>query len=301
MNQDTETYRLSPDHCVTTPQVRQEPKCVFTPYRLVSLWEIMGAMERFNAEDLSGLSYNLGQYYMLEKLLELGVETPEDLTNVARSPIHGDFDYGRLRNQLKRLGCDSSVDALDRMQKHTEQGMDTKEAFVRLHTLQNDYISRLYDELNRAMLLSLTVHEAGFYESPLGGWQEVVDALPDTSFDIEEASKCYAMNRHTAMAFHIMRAVEIGMQNLHTATFRTENPEKGKPKAWGGYITEIETYAKTQPTRQDILSEVAAHLRTVKIAWRNPTMHVDKVYTEEMAREIYNASKALLRSIIRAL
>ncbi len=236
--------------------------------------------------------------WLLEKALRLGVALPDEVTNADDSPINGDFNYRRLRDQLESLNCENTIKALDRMHDHTEQGMATKEAFARLHYLQSDYISRLHDEIASKMLLFLTMKEAGYYEYPLEGWEDVVDAFPSTAFEITEASKCYALNRYDATVFHIMRAVEVGILALLSSI--------NKPMSngnWGAYIEAIEKHARTQspPVKKGALEDVAAHLRTVKNAWRNPTMHVENRYSETEASRIYEASKGLLQSISKAI
>lgn len=262
----------------------------------MSLFEIVGLMERFHAEDLADLSYNLGQFYVLMRLIQFDIDTPAGFAITTDTPEGDDFD--RLRSQLKRLGCDVSVIALDRMKEYAERGAQDKDAFARQHTYQNDFVRRLQDELVTTVFLSLGMWEASLYESPLEGWEDVVDAFPDTAFEITEASKCHALNRDTATVFHILRAVEIGILALLKSIGNTT-----KSGNWGKYIEVVETYARTTPlpSNKDALEDVAAHLRTVKNAWRNPTMHVDKIYTPATALEIYNASKGLLRSIIKVI
>jgi hypothetical protein len=48
---------------------------------------------------------------------------------------------------------------------------------------------------------------------------------------------------------------------------------------------------------QDLLANLSAHLQAVKVAWRNKTMHVEKVNTMEHAKEIYDATCGLMRYI----
>lgn len=52
-----------------------------------------------------------------------------------------------------------------------------------------------------------------FYEAFLFG-QEVISSLPGAIKDIEEAGKCLALERSTACVFHLMRVMEISLQQL---------------------------------------------------------------------------------------
>ena len=46
---------------------------------------------------------------------------------------------------------------------------------------------------------------------------------------------------------------------------------------------------------QDLLANMSTHLHAVKVAWRNKTMHVEKINTMEHAKEIYDATCGLMR------
>jgi hypothetical protein len=46
---------------------------------------------------------------------------------------------------------------------------------------------------------------------------------------------------------------------------------------------------------QDLLANMSTHLHAVKVAWRNNTMHVEKINTLEHAKEIYDATCGLMR------
>jgi len=52
---------------------------------------------------------------------------------------------------------------------------------------------------------------------------------------------------------------------------------------------------------EPFFQDVAARLETVKFAWRNPTMHVVRSYTEEEAREVYDSVKVFMRHLATKL
>lgn len=70
---DTVTSRYLGQLCRIPTQACEKPQRLFASGKLVSLLEIIGAMDRFNADDLSGLSYNLGQFYILRTHLINGL------------------------------------------------------------------------------------------------------------------------------------------------------------------------------------------------------------------------------------
>ena len=52
---------------------------------------------------------------------------------------------------------------------------------------------------------------------------------------------------------------------------------------------------------RDNWSQVHANLYHVKQAWRNDTMHPKATYTEEEAREVFDAMKAFMRHLATML
>jgi len=52
---------------------------------------------------------------------------------------------------------------------------------------------------------------------------------------------------------------------------------------------------------EPFLREVLGHLQAVKVAWRNPTMHIVNVYTLEQAEEIFNAVRGFMRHLATRL
>jgi hypothetical protein len=46
---------------------------------------------------------------------------------------------------------------------------------------------------------------------------------------------------------------------------------------------------------------VLAHLHAVKVAWRNPTMHIVNQYTPEQAEEVFNAVRGFMRHLASKL
>jgi hypothetical protein len=48
-------------------------------------------------------------------------------------------------------------------------------------------------------------------------------------------------------------------------------------------------------------SNATADLRSVKDAWRNPTLHIERIYDGEEASEIWNAVKTFMRGLAQKL
>jgi hypothetical protein len=52
---------------------------------------------------------------------------------------------------------------------------------------------------------------------------------------------------------------------------------------------------------EPFFSTATVNLRAVKDAWRNPTMHVERVYDEELATELWGAVRAFMRHLATKL
>jgi hypothetical protein len=53
--------------------------------------------------------------------------------------------------------------------------------------------------------------------------------------------------------------------------------------------------------QKSFFENIHADLSSVKNAWRNPSMHADKVYDPERAEDIYNAVRGLMRHLAEHL
>jgi hypothetical protein len=122
--------------------------------------------------------------------------------------------------------------------------------------------------------------------------------------DVEEASKCFAVGRYTACVFHLMRVMELSVQQLG----KKLKVRLVQEKNWQNIIDEVNKAVKNMPVktlrRKEIQREytsIAAHLFNVKVAWRNPVMHPKVSYTEEEAKEIFNNVMIFLSYLVKVL
>ena len=100
-----------------------------------------------------------------------------------------------------------------------------------------------------------------------------------------------------------MRVMEAGLKALAKPI--------GIPYApsWESYLAQIDTkiqikhHKKTRAWKREepFFKEAAAHLSTVKVAWRNPTMHIVRQYTAEEAEEIYSSVRGFMRHLATKL
>lgn len=140
----------------------------------------------------------------------------------------------------------------------------------------------------------------------------IVARWGEATEDIEEACRCFAFDRFTACAFHLMRVVEIGVLKLGELA-GIEDP---KP-SWGSILGKVERYAlrtdykDLPPALQPhigLVRELLPEMQAIQRAWRNDKIaHLNdklvpvKTITEEEALEIMGAVNAFMRTLAEKL
>jgi hypothetical protein len=147
--------------------------------------------------------------------------------------------------------------------------------------------------------LRITAEEEKYFKEKQLFGEEVATKFPLANQDVEEAGKCLALSRATATVFHLMRVMEAGLKALASPL--------GIPYApsWESYITQINGKIATKHKQKGIkwkrdepfYRDVVGDLQTIKIAWRNPTMHIVRHYTPEEAEEIFRAVRGFMKRI----
>ncbi|SNS70393.1 hypothetical protein SAMN06295955_10421 [Sphingopyxis indica] len=144
-----------------------------------------------------------------------------------------------FEEQAKILGASLAVIASQRLRVALSEepcrltvGVSTQ----RLHEVE----SRFADHLIEIKMLALTSQDAVLLQSA----DELIEiegfsvAFPSAAFEVEEASKCIAMGRHTASVFHSMRMLEIAIKAL-AKRLGIEDPTKPAEKNWAFILNSI--------------------------------------------------------------
>ena len=170
----------------------------------------------------------------------------------------------------------------------------------------SDVAKTVKRELSSRLLLSMPLAKINYYQpdEPLFG-KDFSNNFQSASYELDEAAKCFALNRHTACVFHLMRIMEIGI-NAARKSLSIPDPVKPSERNWGKILqlfkVEIDARNKTpskwvKSSNVDFFSEVYVSLDAVRNVWRNATMHVEKTYTEEEAERIYLAVKGFMKKM----
>ena len=140
---------------------------------------------------------------------------------------------------------------------------------------------------------------ARFYRDRQIFGERVEVAFPSAIKDIEASGKCLAFGEGTACVFHLMRIMELGLKVLARPLAIPYAP------SWESYLKQIETQmtkkhktkSKKWKKEEPLFRDLAGDLQMVKIAWRNPTMHIVRHYDQSEAEDVFRAVRAFMKRL----
>ena len=139
------------------------------------------------------------------------------------------------------------------------------------------------------------VKYSGYFEATQLFGDVVFNAFLSANDDIFEAGTCLALERATACVMHLNRALECALSALSKAV------GVGKHNDWGSYIREIRKEldaradaAGGRSADEQFYAEAGANFDRLRRAYRNPTMHPEKTYSQDRAEEILLATRSFM-------
>jgi hypothetical protein len=169
----------------------------------------------------------------------------------------------------------------------------------------SDIKKRFHDEIGFIKLLVVPPEEQSLMNEAkehLGS--PTSERFLGVSYDVEEAAKCLCFGRPTASVFHSMRVLEVALKAF-ALRLGIPNPVKPSERNWGNILQAVKTKIDSDYPSSKRLSKsegafleaVYVSLDAIKNPWRNETMHVEGVYTEEEAKHILLNCIALLKKM----
>ena len=232
------------------------PTWVENPYRLVSLGEIM---KTILASGLLRHGSNLMLYRAPAGVLRDFSRNFDTASTVPTDTPLLSGCLSALRRDCQDLGVHITLPAVKRLLERLDRGM----SWAELEVACADIYERLGDELDGTLFLAVDSRHVQYYQTFEKGWETVFANFPSSIPDIEEASKCFALNRYTACVFHLMRVAEAGLAATAKRIGLT-NPRPG----WEEAISYIEGQLNKKYPEMDaifkgdvnFLREIAAHM-----------------------------------------
>lgn len=270
----------------------------------------------------SATSSSLAHPYQLVSLLDMKPLEYTALCNVLgllslhshlrsdASPVEADdrLHLRAIELYVQEMGLAKSLTLAKRIRVEFEgDGRTGREFSERAKVLQE----RIRDDLDELVFLYIPGDRADFYNDHKHFGDQVATNFSDANFDIEEAGKSFALDRYTACVMHLMRSLEVALDAIGIAV-GLPSPVIEANNSWERLLRKITDQVtandksittanwlmKSQwAAKRQFLIDVQAHLFSVKNAWRNPSMHLEKKYTEQEAERIFRSVKDFMEHL----
>jgi hypothetical protein len=185
------------------------------------------------------------------------------------------------------------------------------------HETEHEAILALVGELEKALLYECNRHVFFVlpekYRGLVEHWPGQVPFGPEvrhrfarSCVNIDAASRCFAFGLPTACVFHLMGVIQEGINAVAT--------DLGVPvlltSTWEEIIGKLDGHLDVKRTAmgkvawkriEPFYSEALSDLRSVKNAWRNPTMHFNRSYSEDEAKKCFDRTEMFMAHIATRL
>lgn len=265
------------------------------PKRVVSLWDML----ELHAPSFLGAATEIARLRQIMVGIEGNAARGDILEPASVAAVKPRVEI--LYQEASKVGAKLACISAERLYN----GIIEEPCTVTLGMLADalrDIESRFADQLSSVKLFVIPEERAILFE----GADRLLNAqaaslFPSIWFDCEEAAKCLCLGRPTASVFHAMRMLEIAISSF-AARLQISDPAKTTDRSWGNMLTSIKTAIDAQHPKQlrhpgtegSKLEAVYVTLDAIKNPWRNATMHVESVYTEEEARHILVCTSHLM-------
>lgn len=233
-----------------------------------------------------------------------------DGDNAARAPLLADLQHSAnfIRDIARSAGMDATeagasrlIDGLQALKtRHVnDAGKQLRISEGEIADLERnvDYLVMCFhDQLNAKHGLFLNNEEARLYHSqePLFG-KDVFEKFNDAARDIAESGKCLALGRNTACVFHLMLAMERALRVMAKKIEANVYDKHGNFDRWAVIVGNVKAAIPSLPKKkQDAWTEAHNLLWGVGKVWRNETMHPAEAYSDQEARDVFNAVKIFM-------
>lgn len=260
-----------------------------SPFSLISWLE----MNKFSAQGFFRVGGFLSDLFgVLKKLGEGEVQISTEALQGAQKWIND------ICTECRKISLRESASACERLIAELDAPHTSVVFRTKLHCLKGVIDS----ELNSELFLWVPAQRAEWYGKSV---EEIAGTdcmlrFPSVWKETEEASKCFALARYTACAFHLMRSTEAGVKALARAIKFTPKHDQWE-LVFKRLQEEFEKDPAQRPTHWKthgrFIEEAWADMRVVSKAWRNRVMHLVDTYTEEEAKELLHATSMFLRHL----
>ena len=202
-----------------------------------------------------------------------------------------------IQKRCAEIGLHLAEKAVSRVITELSDGKRSTKGF---QTIIPEIHRRITDEMEEKLFMYVPPEQAAFYNQPELFGKEVNAKFPTIQFDGVEAGNSYACGRGTASVFHLMRIMEVGVQQFGAALSIKLTDQKN----WQNILDEINKALKARDPKDPHTKELcqaSANLYAVKLAWRNEVMHPKETYTLEEAKNLLSQVELFMRHLATVL
>jgi hypothetical protein len=204
--------------------------------------------------------------------------------------------FEAIRMSCADIGLAVSVKLIDQFVDSAKELATTTDVAAKLSQIREAILLEMEDRL----FMYIPSDRASYYDQKELFGKDTNTKFPTIQFDMVEAGNCYAAGRGTAVVFHLMRIMEIGVQQLGTKL----GVALASDKNWQPILNEVDKAIKALPHKSSQtveLSAIAANLYAVRLAWRNKVMHPNDTYTLEEAENLIRHVKLFMQNLAKVL
>lgn len=205
-------------------------------------------------------------------------------------------------NDCRDLDLVASLATIKRLQKLLSEPAPKLKDFAEL---SEQLYGRLGDEALQRRCLSLSLQEAETYDRWWKEWEKILARFEETSRDVEEMNKCFALGRYTASMFHALHVAEWGAIKLGEYIGVTD-PKKG----WGPTEKKLRDIIKAGHSalpvdlagKFEFLEQIEREINSMVLAWRHKVDHAvnhlaivpNTEFTPDISRHILGAVRIFM-------
>jgi len=203
--------------------------------------------------------------------------------------VEGYKTLKKVKAECEAIGLQFSAMCIGDFLKSIRTRVTAKQLIQALSETENS----IRREMSMFNFFYMPSEQADFYRKDELFGMNVNAKFPSIQYDMVEAGNCFAMGRSTACVFHLMRIMEVGVQEFGKKLGVALAAEKN----WQNILDELNKAIKALPHKAPStveMSQASANLYAVKLAWRNEVMHPNDKYTLEEAKNLLGQVKLFM-------
>lgn len=166
------------------------------------------------------------------------------------------------------------------------------------HDQLHDLFCLFKDEAKSHLSLVLSPNASKMLTTREPFGPDVFAKFNDAARDLDEATRCLALERNTAVVFHLMLAMERVLRRMALQMGADPFNKKGDYEKWSVLVGRMKEKIPSQPPdKQDEWTAAHNLLWGVGKVWRNDTMHPADAYTDAEAKEVYGAVRVFMQRL----